>query len=140
MDYSTRYVSDFYDNLEKGEIVGQHCRHCDGFQLLPSPCCRHCQSMELDYVVFSKEAELIYLMISDLTDEVYRKSGRFPMAYGAVQFQEGPVLFMEVQGVALTDVPKVNLECPLPVSLHTEKIAGNFVPVAVLREKSCDKV
>ena len=136
MEYKARYVSDFYDALEQGKIPGQYCRECGGYQTLLAPCCRHCQSMNLEDVELAPKGQLMYIIYTDLVDEVYRRSGRsYPMPFGAVLLDEGPVLFMEVQGIKPAQVPELNTRCPLPVRLHTEPIAGNYVPVAKIEEE-----
>ena len=40
----------FTDGLQAGKLLIQHCKSCDQLQHPPGPCCKHCQSFELDAV------------------------------------------------------------------------------------------
>ncbi len=40
----------FWDGLKQGKLLIQHCKSCDRLQHPPGPCCKHCQSFELDAV------------------------------------------------------------------------------------------
>jgi uncharacterized OB-fold protein len=132
MEYKERFVTKFYNNLEKGKIIGQKCKRCGGYQVLLSPCCRHCQSTSLEDVEFSMKGTLQYATVSYFADDVYLKCGNYPIVFGAVILDEGPVLFMRVDGVRPKAVPDLYRRCPLPVTISTEYMAGNHVPVAKL--------
>ena len=40
----------FWDGLKQGQLLIQHCKACDQLQHPPGPCCKHCQSFELDAI------------------------------------------------------------------------------------------
>lgn len=40
----------FTDGLQNGELLIQHCTACDKLLHPPGPCCKYCQSFELDTV------------------------------------------------------------------------------------------
>ena len=40
----------FWDGLKQGKLLIQHCKACDQLQHPPGPCCKHCQSFELDAI------------------------------------------------------------------------------------------
>lgn len=138
MEFTKRYVSDFYDFLEQGKVVGQKCQDCHGYQLFLSPCCRHCQSTNVEYVEFSKEASLLYICITNFADDIYLNTDMYPLAFGAVQFPEGPVTYMPViEGINLRQIEKENQRCPIPVEIDTMEFGGNVIPVAkVIKEQS----
>ena len=131
MEYTERYVTKFYQNLEHGRLVGQVCGDCGRYQVFPAPCCRHCQSTNMEYADFSMRGKLVYVLAANFASEMYMKSGLYPMGYGAVQCEEGPVLYIPViEGINLKDLEGENKRLPLPVVLETREIGGNFVPVA----------
>tara|TARA_B100000767_G_C19512497_1_gene429042 strand:+ start:180 stop:581 length:402 start_codon:yes stop_codon:yes gene_type:complete len=41
----------FWDGLKQGKLLIQHCIRCDQLQHPPGPCCKRCQSFELDAIV-----------------------------------------------------------------------------------------
>jgi uncharacterized OB-fold protein len=131
MDYTVRNVSTFYDHLADGKLVGQHCNSCHGYQAFPAVACRHCQSTDLEAFEFSMKGKLVYCTNTRFAAGRFMKSGLYPMVFGAVRCDEGPVLMIPVlEGIRVKDVPEANQRCPLDVVLETREIGGNFIPVA----------
>jgi uncharacterized OB-fold protein len=131
MEYTERYVSKFYDNLAKGKLVGQKCNKCHGYQPFPSPWCRHCQSTDLKYVDFSMKGKVIYIGVAPFAEERFMKSGLYPLAIGAVQCEEGPVLYIPIiEGIDVKDIVEANRLCPMDVVIETKDFGGNPIPVA----------
>ncbi len=136
MDYTERYVSTFYDNLAQGKLVGQKCNTCHGYQVFPSPCCRHCQSRDLQYVDFSMKGNLLYVFANYMAEPRFMNSGLYPMAFGAIQCEEGPMLYIPVlEGIDINNWQEENQRCPLEVYLETREIGGSCMPVAKVGKK-----
>jgi uncharacterized OB-fold protein len=135
MEFTERYIQTFYDNLEKGKLVGQRCKSCGSYQLFPMPACRHCQSTDLEYKEFSKKGKLLLIAVSPYASPRFMASGLFPLAFGAVQVEEGPMLYCPViEGIDVRNVKQEFGRLPLAVDITTHEIAGNWIPVAVVRE------
>lgn len=136
MEYTERYVSKFYDNLEEGKLVGQKCNSCHGYQVFPSHACRHCQSTDLEYVEFSRKGKLVYCTSANFGPDRFLKSGLYPMVFGAVQCEEGPVLMIPIlEGIKVRELPEANKQCPMEVVIETRELGGNYIPVAKVVKK-----
>lgn len=48
----------FWEGLKAGKLLIQHCQSCDQLQHPPGPCCKHCQSFELDAVEASGRGKI----------------------------------------------------------------------------------
>ena len=66
----------------------------------------------------------------------FMNSGLYPMAFGAVQCEEGPMLYLPVlEGIDLKKIQEENNRCPMEVVIETREIGGNFIPVAKVIKK-----
>ena len=58
-------------------------------------------------------------------------SGLYPLSIGAIQCEEGPMLYMPViEGVDIKNIEEENRLCPREVIIETYDFGGNYVPVA----------
>ena len=131
MDYTTRSVTSYYDNLANGKLVGQHCKTCGKYQALPAAVCRHCQSTDLEDYAFSMKGRLIYCTAAPFAAERFMKSGLYPMVFGTVICEEGPALMMPIlEGIKRRKIKEANEQCPMDVVIETMELGGNHVPVA----------
>jgi hypothetical protein len=77
------------------------------------------------------KGNLLYVYTAYFAEERFMRSGLYPLAFGAVQCEEGPMLYIPVlQGADLTKIQEENSRCPLEVVVESRDIGGSIVPVA----------
>lgn len=131
MEMKERYVGKFYDYLAEGKLMGQRCDDCGTYRLMPVPVCENCQGTNLSWTELSKKGKLLLFSITHMPPARFAEYA--PCAFGSVQVEEGPVVWVMVEGIDL-DNPEDEFErLPLNVHLEMRDLAGNRVPVAKVR-------
>lgn len=130
------YVKTFYENTAEGKLLGQKCNRCGVYKLFPMPVCSNCHSTDLSWVELKKEGKLLLFTVS------YHPPERFahltPCVIGFIHLLEGPAYFGLVEGIDVKNVEAEFARLPRVVDIETKEIAGNWIPVAKVREQIFD--
>lgn len=131
MKMTERYVDRFYTFLAEGKLMGQICNDCGAYRLVPVPVCENCQGTNLSWTELSKEGKLLLFSITYMPPARFAKYT--PCAFGSVQLAEGPVFWTLIEGIDIDNPTKDFERLPLDVDIEIREMAGNHVPIGIVR-------
>lgn len=111
----------YYDGLSEGVVRAIKCASCDGFTFPPTGCCEHCGSWDVEGVELSGKGTLLFATHSGPAASHPRFADNWPVVYGHVQLDEGPVTQAIIKGVGTDpeDLRALYDKGPVPVRAIT---------------------
>lgn len=111
-----KVVETFYENLEKGKILGRKCPKCGAVEFPPVYACNSCGSLETEWVEISGKAKLHSMVLPAALSSKpeYKALGKY--CYGEVELEEGSRLNAVVRGI--NKKKRAELLDKLPVPCH----------------------
>jgi len=104
----------FFEELEKGKIMGTKCKKCGKLYFPPQADCNKCLSSDMDWVEIKGTGKLITYTITHVAPKAYTNIA--PYVIGVAQLDEGPKVTAWVRDIKPEEI-KVNMK----VKLVTEK-------------------
>jgi uncharacterized protein len=100
----------FWEGVDRGELLIQHCTSCGRLRHPPRPMCPNCQSLEWDAVASSGRGE-VYSFVVPHYPQV--PSFEYPYVVAVVQLEEGTRLITNV-----IDIDPADVEIGMPVQVR----------------------
>ena len=113
-----KVVETFYENLEKGKILGRKCPECGAVEFPPVYACNSCGCLHTEWYEISGKAKMhsIVMPAALSSKPEYKALGKY--AYGEVELEEGSRLNAVVRGITKKKRRQLLEEDKLPVSCH----------------------
>ena len=113
-----KVVETFYENLEKGKILGRKCPECGAVEFPPVYACNSCGCLHTEWYEISGKAKMhsIVMPAALSSKPEYKALGKY--AYGEVELEEGSRLNAVVRGITKKKRRQLLEEGKLPVSCH----------------------
>ena len=113
-----KVVETFYENLEKGKILGRKCPECGAVEFPPVYACNSCGCLHTEWYEISGKARMhsIVMPAALSSKPEYKALGKY--AYGEVELEEGSRLNAVVRGITKKKRRQLLEEDKLPVSCH----------------------
>lgn len=129
------YVKQFFEALEADRLPGQRCACCGRIRLGYVPVCDQCKAQRQEPVDLVKEGMLKVFSVRQHWDLEKRYQAEFPdcMVVGCVTLRDGPELWCAVYGIDTQQPERAFRQLPLPVDISIRRVAGNMIPVAIVR-------
>jgi uncharacterized OB-fold protein/acyl dehydratase len=100
----------FWEGVDRGELLIQHCTSCGRLRHPPRPMCPNCQSLEWDTVTSSGKGE-VYSFVVPHYPQV--PSFDYPYVVAVVELEEGTRLITNV-----VDIDPADVEIGMPVQVR----------------------
>lgn len=113
-----KVVETFYENLEKGKILGRKCPECGAVEFPPVYACNSCGCLHTEWYEISGKAKMhsIVMPAALSSKPEYKALGKY--AYGEVELEEGSRLNAVVRGITKKKRRQLLDEGKLPVNCH----------------------
>ena len=110
----------FFEELEKGRILGTKCRRCGKLYFPPQADCSKCLSDEMDWVEIKGVGELLTYTVTYVAPKAYTNIA--PYTIGVARLDEGPKVTAWVKDVKPEEV-KVGMRVKLVVEKFEDGVA-----------------
>ncbi|MEE8374169.1 MAG: Zn-ribbon domain-containing OB-fold protein [Dehalococcoidia bacterium] len=108
---------EFWDGVNRHELLLQRCRDCAEYYHIPRPMCPHCRSTDtLEWVQSSGKGH-IYSYVNFTTDRMAYPALKVPYTVVLVELDEGPRLTSN-----LVDITPEEVSIGIPVEVVFEEI------------------
>jgi uncharacterized OB-fold protein len=116
------FSREFWEAVERGELLVQKCLSCGGLQMYPRRSCVACSASEITYVPVSGQGKIYTFSTvlkyapSDFAEDV-------PYTLAVVTLDEGPRMLTRI-----VDSDPDGLRCDMPVKFAPSEIHGQVLP------------
>lgn len=97
-------VKEWYDYLKEGKIRGLRCKKCGAIEFPPTPVCKKCSSMDMEWDEVGKEGVLLSLSFSPVGIAGYTQE---PTVTGYARMDEGMYFSAPIEGMKESDQDKL---------------------------------
>ncbi len=111
-------VRTFYEELEKGRIMGRRCKRCGAVEFPPVLACNSCSGTDMEWIEISGRAKMTSLIMPSVLSTKPETIDLMPFCLACVEIEEGPAVNALVRGV--TKKNRTELLGKLPVSVKAE--------------------
>lgn len=87
----------FFEELEKGKIMGTKCKRCGKLYFPPQADCNSCLSADMDWVEIEGKGQLVTYTVTHVAPKAYANIA--PYVTGVAQLDEGPKVTAWLRGV-----------------------------------------
>jgi len=116
-------VSEFYDYLDKGKLMGLKCKKCGSYEFPPAPVCQKCGGSDMEWAELSGDGELLFFTVIESLPEP-RFADLVPNVVGSVRMREGPGFTGIVWGLDVERPEEELKKCPRKVKAEIREVAG----------------
>lgn len=110
-------ISRFFEDLDKGKLMGTRCRSCEKIYFPPRAECPICMEENIEWFEISGKAKLITYTVVYTAPERWKDFTPFIVAVG--KLKEGPKFIAVLENVDIGDI-KIGMELKLVSSDRTE--------------------
>ena len=111
-----KIVKTFYDQLEKGKIMGRRCTACGNVEFPPVFICNKCGCFETEWIELSGKATFQSLMVANGQTQKYQDL--MPYGLGAVTLEEGSEVNALIGGITPENAEEYRHK--LPAGCHAK--------------------
>ncbi len=124
-----KIVKTYYDNLEKGKILGRRCPKCGNMEWPPVYACNVCGNMETEWAEIDGSGEMTMLVLPSVMSLKPQLKDLEPYCYAAVKLKEGIERNVMVTGVSRENEKYIRAHMPYPV--HAAIVQRNGFKTAI---------
>lgn len=110
-----KIVKTYYDNLEKGKILGRRCPACGNMEWPPVYACNVCGNMETEWAEIDGEGEMTLFVLPSVMSLKPQLKDLEPYCYAVVKLKEGVERNVMVAGVTKENEKAIRANMPYPV-------------------------
>ena len=110
-----KIVKTYYDNLEKGKILGRRCPKCGNMVWPPVYACNVCGSIETEWAEIDGSGEMTMLVLPSVMSLKPQLKDLEPYCYASVKLKEGIERNVMVTGVSKENEKYIRAHMPYPV-------------------------
>ena len=110
-----KIVKTYYDNLEKGKILGRRCLKCGNMEWPPVYACNICGHMETEWAEIDGSGEMTMLVLPSVMSLKPQLKDLEPYCYATVKLKEGIERNVMVTGVSKENEKYIRANMPYPV-------------------------
>jgi uncharacterized OB-fold protein len=119
-------VKEYYDLLEKQQLLGHKCCKCNQITFPPTSSCSNCGSFDYENIVISGKGVVHFISHGMNPPPNPRFTDLAPYAYGLVELSEGIIVYGLITNIKIeTEVLEEYYEkCPVAVQADIIKAKG----------------
>lgn len=110
-----KIVKTYYDNLEKGKILGRRCPACGNMEWPPVYACNVCGNMETEWAEIDGKGEMTLFVMPSVMSLKPQLKDLEPYCYAVVRLKEGVERNVMVTGVTKENEMAIRANMPYPV-------------------------
>lgn len=108
-------VRTFYEELEKGRIVGRKCKRCGAVEFPPVLACNSCAGTDMEWIEISGKAKMTSLIMPSVLSTKPENADLMPFCLGCVEIEEGAAVNALIRGVTKKNRSELIKKLPVPV-------------------------
>ena len=128
----------FYENLEKGKIMGKKCKDCGAMEFPPRLACNTCGSTNMEWAEISGKATMHAIVLPAQLSSKPEYAPLKPFAYGEIHLEEGSQFNGVVRGINKKKRRVLVDKLPINVTAAIYQRDGYKTVVFDLDEGQCD--
>ena len=128
----------FYENLEKGKIMGKKCKDCGAMEFPPRLACNTCGSTNMEWAEISGKATMHSIVLPAQLSSKPEYAPLKPFAYGEIHLEEGSQFNAVVRGINKKKRKVLVDKLPINVTAAIYQRDGYKTVVFDLDEGQCD--
>lgn len=110
-----KLVKTYYENLEKGKILGRRCPKCGNVEWPPVYACNICGNMETEWTEIDGNGEMTMFVLPSVMSLKPQLKDLEPYCYASVKLKEGIERNVMVTGVTKENEKQIRANMPYPV-------------------------
>jgi uncharacterized OB-fold protein len=128
-------VRTFYEELEKGRIMGRRCKRCGAVEFPPVLACNSCSGTDMEWIEISGRAKMTSLIMPSVLSTKPETIDLMPFCLACVEIEEGPAVNALVRGVTKKNRSELLEKMPVPVKAEIVQRDGYKTVVFALAEE-----
>ncbi|HHT55976.1 MAG: hypothetical protein GX892_03545 [Thermoanaerobacteraceae bacterium] len=128
-------VRTFYEELEKGRIMGRRCKRCGAVEFPPVLACNTCSGTDMEWIEISGRAKMTSLIMPSVLSTKPETLDLMPFCLACVEIEEGPAVNALVRGVTKKNRAELLKKMPVPVKAEIIQREGYKTVVFTLVEE-----
>lgn len=128
-------VRTFYEELEKGRIMGRQCKRCGAVEFPPVLACNTCSGTDMEWIEISGRAKMTSLIMPSVLSTKPETLDLMPFCLACVEIEEGPAVNALVRGVTKKNRAELLKKMPVPVKAEIIQREGYKTVVFTLVEE-----
>ncbi|NMB01230.1 MAG: hypothetical protein GX971_06890 [Firmicutes bacterium] len=128
-------VRTFYEELEKGRIMGRRCKRCGAVDFPPVLACNTCSGTDMEWIEISGRAKMTSLIMPSVLSTKPETLDLMPFCLACVEIEEGPAVNALVRGVTKKNRAELLKKMPVPVKAEIIQREGYKTVVFTLVEE-----
>ncbi len=128
-------VRTFYEELEKGRIMGRRCKRCGAVEFPPVLACNSCSGTDMEWIEISGRAKMTSLIMPSVLSTKAETLDLMPFCLACVEIEEGSMVNGLVRGVTKKNRAELLGRMPVPVKAEIVQRDGYKTVVFALVEE-----